>query len=116
MGYMTDFDLNIKKFKTYETLTDEEFNEIKQWLVDPKNNTIFKTIPNDVNWLLFDMFTAKWYSYNDDMRRLSKAFPQYTFELTGYGELPEDEWRHYYFNGKDEVAELVKHFSPPTIW
>lgn len=46
----------------------------------------------------FDMF--KWYDDDDDMLKLSQAFPGVIFKLHGQGEEFEDIWDSYYKDGK----------------
>lgn len=46
------------------------------------------------------MNECKWYSYENDMKELSKKFPNILFTLSGKGEESFDIWRRYYLNGK----------------
>jgi hypothetical protein len=43
---------------------------------------------------------VKWYSHETDMRVISKAFPQFTFALSGCGEENSDIWIKWFNNGK----------------
>ena len=51
----------------------------------------------------------KWYIHEQDMKELSKIYPETTFLLEGEGEDSEDIWRKYFKNGKMQVckAEIV---------
>jgi hypothetical protein len=42
---------------------------------------------------------CKWYEFEDDMRALSKEFPNALFVLDGKGEVASDLWRGYYVAG-----------------
>lgn len=43
---------------------------------------------------------CKWYSRIDDLKHISKKYPDTLFILTGEGEDYHDNWREYYMNGK----------------
>ena len=53
--------------------------------------------------------SRKWYTHQQDMKELSKIYPETTFLLEGEGEESEDIWRKYFKNGKMQVckAEIV---------
>lgn len=56
---------------------------------------------------------CKWYAYNDDMVELSKEFPTVLFELTGYGEVKDDIWQTFYFDGRMYETETEIIFKKP---
>lgn len=43
---------------------------------------------------------ARWYSWAEDMKELSKIFPETVFKLHGEGEQNYDLWDAYFKNGK----------------
>lgn len=43
---------------------------------------------------------AKWYDWKEDMRLLSKRFPELLFCLHGEGESGDDLWDAYFLDGK----------------
>lgn len=45
---------------------------------------------------------AKWYDCSDDMKELSKLFPETVFRLHGEGEQNDDLWYAYFKNGKGQ--------------
>lgn len=45
---------------------------------------------------------AKWYSWVEDMKELSKIFPETVFKLHGEGEENDDLWDAYFKNGKEQ--------------
>ena len=47
----------------------------------------------------------KWYTHEQDMKELSKIYPETTFLLEGQGEESEDIWRKYFKNGKMQVCK-----------
>jgi len=48
---------------------------------------------------------CKWYEHNEDMAKLSKAFPTVLFTLSGEGEENEDLWKQYWLGGKYQEAK-----------
>lgn len=46
------------------------------------------------------MDSVKWYSHEEDMRRISKEYPDLVFKLSGEGEEAGDLWIEYHKNGK----------------
>ncbi|MGG3890206.1 hypothetical protein [Metabacillus fastidiosus] len=43
--------------------------------------------------------SVKWYSHQEDMRKISKQYPDLVFKLSGNGEESGDMWIEYYKNG-----------------
>lgn len=43
--------------------------------------------------------SVKWYSHEEDMRKVSKQYPELVFKLRGEGEESGDIWVEYYKNG-----------------
>lgn len=54
----------------------------------------------------------KWNDNEDDMRLLSKEFPDVLFKLHGEGEDNEDIWDKYFMNGKMQYCP-AKIMCPP---
>lgn len=48
---------------------------------------------------------ARWYNYEDDLKKLSSEFPNLLFELYGEGEEQTDIWKCYFFAGKIQHAK-----------
>lgn len=44
--------------------------------------------------------STKWYDHDEDMKKLSKIYYDWVFELHGEGEENGDFWNKYYKNGK----------------
>jgi hypothetical protein len=49
--------------------------------------------------------SVKWYSHEEDMKRVSLKYPDLVFKLRGEGEEAGDMWIHYYKNGKVQKCE-----------
>ena len=61
---------------------------------------------------------CKWYSHDEDMRKLSERFPRVLFTLSGEGEESSDIWKKYYLNGKCQVAKAqitIDKFDPEKL-
>lgn len=59
---------------------------------------------------------AKWYSHDEDMGMLAKAFPDVTFKLSGDGEESDDVWVTYY-KGNQSYSDRPKfpEFNPVRL-
>jgi len=55
-------------------------------------------------------FMVKWYDYKENMKEISKIYPDISFTVEGEGEESGDIWRHYFKNGEDYRVE------PEVIW
>ena len=131
MGYITEYTLDI------EAPNDALYREVEIWLerwsdddwqnfVDhakqfhigidqrtpPFSTDIIKNIWKADSW------SAKWYSWKDDMTRLSFMFPKVLFTLSGHGEDQGDIWRAYFLGGKNQVEQarvVIDGFDPGKL-
>jgi hypothetical protein len=121
MGYNTSFLLEIMPVEAEYKLCEHEFEEHYNYC--PFCGLPAKPTPFEVgeaiekytkqNFHGYDLELEretdpqKWYTYEDDMRKLSKKFPKVLFILSGSGEDSEDLWREYYLNGKRQRSKAV---------
>ena len=49
---------------------------------------------------LYESVYAKWYDYEEDMERLSRAYPEITVRVNGDGEDSDDLWQDFWHAGK----------------
>lgn len=56
---------------------------------------------------LYESVYAKWYDYEEDMERLSRAYPEITVRVNGDGEDSDDLWQDFWYNGK-RFSERVR--------
>jgi hypothetical protein len=56
--------------------------------------------------------TAKWYSHQDDLIKLSEKYPLILITLEGEGEESGDLWKTYYLNGKSQHTKAKITFEP----
>ena len=96
MGYITTFNLygysSEKEFIDHSEMDDGALEKIFDWI---KHNT-----SSDMQFDWLD--EAKWYSWDNDMKALSKAYPDVIFELFGDGEETDDVWKAVIYRGKIE--------------
>lgn len=70
----------------------------------------------DLEYALGDDFgessdSCKWYEHENDMRKISKAFPDILFLLEGEGEDSGDMWKEYYLDGKMQRCQAKLTFE-----
>lgn len=97
MGYLTTYNLII------ENATPDEEDKIHEMLM--KLDIIGYAL--DDNFDSYD--SVMWYSYDDDMLKVSRAFPHVHFILSGEGENNDDIWEHHFLGGRSARydAEIV---------
>lgn len=97
MGYYTNYSLNL------HNKTDEQYKAIVERLRDKE------VIDYALDEHLETFREAKWYEAEEDLREISKEFPEVLFELHGEGEEVGDIWNRYFKNGKVQRchAEIV---------
>ena len=108
MGYYTYYDLEM-----HPAQTEDRWNEIRRAILAE----IYECAPADVTEAEIECFlqdSLKWYNYDEDMRRISLAYPDITFVLSGEGEEVEDMWKAYYNNGESEHIDAELVYPEPT--
>lgn len=57
----------------------------------------------------FSYDSVNWFNHEEDMRAISKEFPDIHFELHGEGEINDDIWTQHFVNGKSQLcmAEII---------
>lgn len=93
MGYYTNYEYE----EGFDAKAFEELNKISQY-----NHPC--------------MDEVKWYEYGEDMKSLSKLFPDRIFVLSGVGEEQGDEWKDYFKNGAVKTIKPVKTWPNPPVF
>src|SRR5262245_45176353 len=60
----------------------------------------------------------KWYDHENDMKELSRRYPDAVFHLHGEGEENEDIWEKHFKNGKTKVCKaqiVIAPFDPKEL-
>lgn len=97
MGYYTWYTLEVLKDPDdQEDQFWEELDEITGFANDFKK---------------FDGAEAKWYSWKEDMIKLSKKFPKMFFSLDGNGEGSLDIWVAHFCNGECNYREIQTYWE-----
>ena len=129
MGYYTFFSLIAKtkkggKFLWYIPNGEQIEKEIAQTLArklgwfdgcDWDKERIEKAYADIESLEFISNDTMKWYDHDEDMKELSKQYPDYVFELYGDGEETDDEWYTYYCNGEVQYAPVEKSFAEDSF-
>lgn len=116
MGYITDYTLGIA-----QNAFDTEYDEINEFIKNEQNKNddfmyVFDGEDLDHNYEIYG--EGKWYDFHEDMTKLSKAFPEVVFKLSGDGEETDDVWTTYYMGGKSQSAKrtvIVEEFNPNKL-
>ena len=121
MGYNTNYQIDIRT----QSITDATCptcgaigkisleNIVKGALDDPQN---FPTSYGCSFQGCCDDGPIKWYDHDDEMKRLSKHFPDVVFILKGDGEDSDDRWVTYYKNGISQSFTATVVFPEPRAW
>ena len=66
----------------------------------------------------FSYDSVNWYGHEEDMRAISKEFPDIHFELHGEGEMNDDIWTQHFVNGKSQLCRtkiVIPPFDPGKL-
>lgn len=100
MGYYTSYDLTV--------YTPEDDGRLQEYRGDENFKSIVASI------LDFTPFydSCKWYDHENDMKIISKKFPNHVFQLHGEGEESGDIWQKWFVNGKVQTCHAKIVFDP----
>lgn len=99
MGYYTKFDLKVHEgeLRIDQILEQVEFE--------------FEGLDYAIDLEGYCIDERKWYGHEEDMKRLSKKFPNTVFVLHGEGEENDDVWYKYFKNGKMQDCYVKSTFD-----
>lgn len=103
MGYYTEYNLEIKTdaFRYNEALT-KTVSKLRE--LDVIDYALYENLES------YD--TCKWYSHEDDMKKVSLEVKNVLFELKGIGEESGDMWVKYFKNGKMQRCDAKIVYEP----
>lgn len=121
MGYYTTFRLRVqpqwleiqKPLKELITetqyLSEEEAESMKTVTIDVLKTVEKERLHSYPESTLAAMFsdTRKWYEWEQDMKIISKTYPEILFCLIGDGENNEDMWYAYFQKGKVQICTAI---------
>ena len=110
MGYETYFTMNVSNTHRENGKLVIDTEPIPSIVARDLEDAIdeLDTLYGDVSGGFYSGETIKWYEWDDDIRKLSREFPDILFEVSGDGEESDDFWMAYFLNGKMQ-------FCPGTI-
>ena len=102
MGYYTDYMLEIINDANHELVKDEPtpISAVIDWMKKAGEKGDIDDYGAQYDLMDGDCMNAKWYDHDQDMRKVSLAFPHLLLRLEGRGEDSEDLWHSYYHMGK----------------
>lgn len=112
MGYYTYFSLEARG------IDDGQANNIVRWL---ENNGLYGFDGSfyryrDGAYEFGCRDSMKWSSCEEDMKELSRAYPDAVFCLNGEGEDWDDKWRQFFKDGESEYCPVqISYPEPVTI-
>lgn len=88
------------------------YSEYSLKVINGDYNTDYERIISDEaeQRVFFD--SCKWYSYQEDMKTVSKLYPEVVFEITGNGEDDDDFWKAYFKDGKMQMCPGKIFYDP----
>lgn len=103
MGVNTEFELEINdrvnRDEVARKLYDILLSDVDQGRSDYEN--IVRYAREHVDELTYrGSYYGRWYSYFEDMKRLSSQFPNVWFRLYGMADGASQRWEAYFYNGK----------------
>ena len=124
MGYYTHYNMEIldndnKGYNSYEIakyMLDKQKKSDRFYVFKYELEEFIKNenIKSGVDYELFfdSVDKYKWYDNEEDMRLLSKEFPDILFKLHGEGEDIGDIWNKYFMNGKMQYCPIKMMYEP----
>ena len=106
MGYRTDYYLEASP------ITEAEFVKIDAALLTRNRYFLKDDCSVDSGTAAWRDDDDTWYWYEEDMLSLSREFPEVKFLLIGCGEMPDDQWRQIFIDGKTQRCEGTIVFPP----
>lgn len=107
MGYYTKYDLDVQS--PGKPFSESDYAKLRE--TPYHYGTIADLIDHGTH--------NKWYDHEDDMREISKTFPDFLFILEGLGEEAGDHWRKYFKDGKCQRTKAEVRFEaydPSKLW
>jgi hypothetical protein len=109
MGYYTTYELDIQgQAANWVQGVDEQGNSVRVNIGYDHAAIEREIVAQSGYSSLFEGESVKWYDHDEEMKAVSKKYPDLLFTLTGVGEESGDMWCKYYQAGKcqHELARI----------
>ena len=106
MGYMTEFHFQC------DCSDDKRMEQIVQKMRE------LQIVPYVFSEDLENYDPCTWYTEEEDMRALSREFPDVHFIISAFGEINDDIWEAHYLGGKRQLCEAeirIPEFDPEKL-
>lgn len=102
VSVVQEFQALIALGKQYESLDEDELQVFKEGYVAKLESAAkrFQGLDRGVLQLMFSSDEIKWYSHEEDIKSVSKSYPEFIFQVTGKGEESGDCWRKWFYRGQ----------------
>ena len=95
---------------------DMGYNTQYKLTIEPETDEVIKYLENNEDLYEYgawcdNLEPCKWYDHENDMRGLSRLFPNILFTLYGNGEEKDDIWIIYAKGGKSQLAKAQVFFE-----
>jgi len=102
MGYYTDYQLDPNARSILISYPYRIRQVIEEFIQLEKGNDPYSYL---LDAWLSNGSDLTWYDHQKDMAKLSAAFPDVLFTLSGAGQESDDLWKEYYLRGKVQAAK-----------
>lgn len=111
MGYYTDFTVKVMEVEEGQLVNAKDPTG---FLSEDIDNHLEEISHYQFEWWdgMQCSINAKWYDFDNDIKKLSLIYPDNVFQVDGIGEESGDVWRMYYANGKSHSCKVVTTYSP----
>lgn len=116
MGYETKYKLEVSgELSSKKKIEGEDENGNPAWILVTETidaRDLLEEVRANSGYQYLFGESVKWYDHEDQLRYISKKYPNLVFELNGEGEESGDIWIKYFKNGKMQHCEAKITFDP----
>lgn len=116
MGYYTNYRITVKA--NVENAVNEEIEAFLALLRSFNFLQQEKQEGKAGGFIAITEESKKWYDCFDEIKGLSKSYPNVLFDIQGEGESDGDLWKCYIINGKKQYVEAIinyPEFNPDLL-
>ena len=116
MGYTTSYTLFVHRVADPEIAERIAESLHSCSVIGYALNGDYQFVEDGIEFSSYDSVT--WYDHEDDMRAISKEFPDIHFELHGEGAMNDDIWTQHFLGGKSQLCRaeiIIPPFNPEKL-